>query len=75
MAIPVQPFLLIPPPLRVAVIMPSLYRVEFKIPKVTGLMQRLIIHVYGYDRYDAFCRALLLVPPYAQITKVKKVYP
>jgi|GEM_PF-1412259 hypothetical protein len=62
-----------PPP--VEIVAPGLYRVEFKVPKITGLMHRLTIYIPGYNRYDAFYRALPLIPPYSKITKVKRIYP
>ncbi|MBS7628683.1 hypothetical protein KEJ23_01705 [Candidatus Bathyarchaeota archaeon] len=56
-----------PPP--VAIMIPSLYGVEFKFPRIKGLMQRLTVYIPGYNRHDAFHRVLHLIPPYSKNNK------
>ncbi|TRO56586.1 hypothetical protein E2P64_05890 [Candidatus Bathyarchaeota archaeon] len=52
---------------------PSLFSVQYKIPAGVGGLQRYEITVRAFNEYDAFQQAIRYMPPYSQITKIRRM--
>ncbi|WP_455368520.1 hypothetical protein [[Eubacterium] cellulosolvens] len=52
---------------------PSLFRVQYKIPSGLGALQRYEITVQGFTEYDAFQQAIRYMPPFSQITSIRRM--
>ncbi|WP_455277913.1 hypothetical protein [[Eubacterium] cellulosolvens] len=65
-----QPY---PPPYNPYYWEPSLFRVQYKIPSGLGALQRYEITVQGFTEYDAFQQAIRYMPPFSQITNIRRL--
>ena len=52
---------------------PILFSVQYKIPAGVGGLQRYEINVRAFNEYDAFQQAIRYMPPYSQITKIRRM--
>ena len=52
---------------------PSLFSVQYKVPAGVGGLQRYEINVQAFNEYDAFQQAIRYMPPYSQITKIRRM--
>ena len=52
---------------------PSLFRVQYKILAGIGAIQRYEVTVQAFNEYDAFQQAIRYMPPYSQITNIRRM--
>lgn len=52
---------------------PTLFRVQYKIPAGLGTLQRYEINVQAFTEYDAFQQAIRYMPPFSQITNIRRL--